>query len=123
MNFTKTLMETITSLNMNNQTALREQLEKVVAKAINHGYGDCVNGITEPTEACKLEANTHIDELMALIDTAVQQAVPEKMEHGWGCAYESSNDLRCYCTCGANEANDILDLFQSNWEKVKKGEI
>lgn len=101
MNFTKTLMETITSLNMNNKTTLREELERIKTKC--------------PT--CPMPHNLSsmdIDRIMALIDTAVQKAVPKKLKR-----MSIEREYEDYM----DGFNDSLDEFQSNWEKVKKGNL
>lgn len=108
---------------MNNQTALEEQLKKFIIGVYLTGYDQGYHESGDDKELKAFETfwdsmnrSTWKDQLMALIDTAVQKAVPEKMKH----CYLNGEQRKDICnSCQA--FNDLVDLFQSNWEKVKKG--
>ena len=94
---------------MNNQTALREKIYKIVS------CQDDEIASQEPYQKAFAEMwNKETDQLMALIDTAVQKAVPKKLKR-----MSIEREYEDYM----DGFNDSLDEFQSNWEKVKKGNL
>lgn len=55
----------------------KQRLEKVIANCINHGYGDSLSGLTEPTKTCKEFASEQVDVLSKMIAEAKEETARE----------------------------------------------